>query len=90
LTNIKKFNKHKITHHLPSFGGGWGGNHKKHDQLIQYAHRKFVHSQSGIKVETKPFLSEQPFTLNDEIVPLMKNFSLNPLEKKRKLFSVCS
>jgi hypothetical protein len=32
------------------------------------------------------FLSEQPFTtLNDEIVPLMKNFSLNPLEKKKKI-----
>jgi hypothetical protein len=43
----------------------------------------------GIKVETKPFFY-QPFTLNDEIVPLMKNFSLNPLEKRRKLFSVCS
>jgi hypothetical protein len=36
------------------------------------------------------FLSEQPFTLNDEMCLWWRNFSLNPREKRRKLFSVCS
>jgi hypothetical protein len=35
------------------------------------------------------FISEQPFSLQDEIVPLIKEFFLKPLEKRRKLFSVC-
>jgi hypothetical protein len=30
----------------------------------------------------KLFLSEQPFSLNDEIVPLMKEFFLKPFRKK--------
>jgi hypothetical protein len=32
----------------------------------------------------KLFLSEQPFSLNDEIVPLMKEFFLKPFREKKK------
>jgi hypothetical protein len=42
----------------------------------------------GNKVVTKLFHIRAAFSLQDEIVPY-KEFFLKPLEKRRKLFSVC-
>jgi predicted nuclease of predicted toxin-antitoxin system len=43
----------------------------------------------GNKVVTNLFISEQPFSLQDEIVPLIKEFFLKPFrEKKKTIFSL--